>query len=716
VTTVASGTTRRTRILVALIAVFSPLVLLAFNRDWFITPDGFRDPWHYVGFFHQYWNPDFGSGAYKLARLPWILSGVLAWSLLPPLPAAYALHAVYLCATTLAAFVGVQRLFGQPGLAAVVALCLGFYTHAHGSGGWDYHNTAAGAFYFASFAALASRDAAAGRGRSLAVAGALLALTVHSNITLVNFLPVLVFVHLRIAERAGWQFSIRGLAVRVAWGLIGALVVTAALALVHWTAGRGVLFFQDLVRVVVRFVGDSGNQEAYRLEPGWYHTATHLSLPAAVFLAGMAALAWTWRAPGADARLARTLVGQFLCMAAVWTGWQAAGQTALDWNYFAYALVPSCFIAVAGLLKLAWRDQYERYALAIACGTAALLALTLSGAAEQLVQPVASRFAGVMTAVAALVFLASLAAAFLRPAAVALPAFVIVFALANRIAAPAAPSEYAFSDPCKTRPEIYEAIVDASLWLRSIDPTSSQVRTWFANGERVAIGPAGCSVMVRDIGQSATDMALMETLFEAGEAGEPGEAGEFPIDAVQALSNGEAVFAVMTASLHAGTAWDARLREVGLTRREVARHQIPLRDSALTVEAWIAEQAPPDGLVFGEPLLTIDRQSEDGAQPDASGVLAPRERVSHPPTVIPSSAGGTWARIRIETPGGISWCRVALQDEAGGTLISTLCTSGTRYVLLPASTTSIAVAFENPTNRPAPLPARIDVALAGAGN
>jgi len=98
-------------------------------------------------------------------------------------------------------------------------------------------------------------------------------------------------------------------------------------------------------------------------------------------------------------------------------------------------------------------------------GTAAALALSLSGAVETVVHPIEAVVGGVIMPAAGLVFGVAFAAAFLRPATAALPAFVIAFALANRIAAPGAPANYAVTDPCKTRPDIYEAIVDASTWL-----------------------------------------------------------------------------------------------------------------------------------------------------------------------------------------------------------------------------------------------------------
>src|SRR5262245_24246465 len=137
----------RSVIAAALLVSFAPLALLLFNTDWIFTSEGYLDPWHYVGFFREYLNPNYSPGAYKLARLPWILSGYLVNSVLPPLPAVYVLHGLFLCVTSLALFIGLYALLGRLALAAVAATALGFYTHAHGSGGWDYHNTAAGAFY-----------------------------------------------------------------------------------------------------------------------------------------------------------------------------------------------------------------------------------------------------------------------------------------------------------------------------------------------------------------------------------------------------------------------------------------------------------------------------------------------------------------------------------------------------------------------------------------
>ena len=242
----------------------------------------------------------------------------------------------------------------------------------------------------------------------------------------------------------------------------------------------------------------------------------------------------------------------------------------------------------------------------IAVGTAAALALTLSGATERLVVPIEAEFGGVIMPAAGLVFGVAFAVAFLRRAAAALPAFVIAFALANRIAAPGAPANYALTDPCKTRPAIYEAIVDASTWLGSIDPTYTRVRTWFDDSERITLGPDGCSVGAGDIGQSVTSMAFSQLIVE------PQATGDVSLDAVQAVSDGESILAVITASTRPWEMWNARLREVGLTLREVAGHRVRLRDTSFMVHAWIVEPSPPEGIVFGPSLTTIANGARDG--------------------------------------------------------------------------------------------------------
>ena len=284
--------TTRTRVLVAgLVATCAPLLLILFNQDWFLTPEGYLDPWLYVGFFRQYEDLDFLPEDYKLARLPWILVGYGVTRTLPPLPAAYVLHAIFLCGTPLALFGWAYTLFRRPAFAAFLALWLGFYTHAHGSGGWDYHTTAAGLFFFSTAWIAVLPSAIQGRPAAILLAGGAAALTAHADITLLNVLPALVYVHfLLVRVRTGPQPG-RALVGRVFWALLGGILVTLLLGAINWKVGRDFVFFRHLVDLVLRYLT---NPELHTGRPiwdlSWVLNTSHLALPAAVFIAGAAVL------------------------------------------------------------------------------------------------------------------------------------------------------------------------------------------------------------------------------------------------------------------------------------------------------------------------------------------------------------------------------------------------------------------------------------------
>src|SRR3954470_8650363 len=101
---VVSSRLSRGQIAAACLVCAAPLALLLFTTDWILTPISYIDPWHYVGFFHLYDVPGFSRGAYKLARLPWILIGWLVHQMLPSFAAAIVLHAVFLVAATTGMF------------------------------------------------------------------------------------------------------------------------------------------------------------------------------------------------------------------------------------------------------------------------------------------------------------------------------------------------------------------------------------------------------------------------------------------------------------------------------------------------------------------------------------------------------------------------------------------------------------------------------------
>lgn len=567
------------------IVALAPLVLLLFNRNWFLTRENVIDAWHYVGFFEQYTNPLHGPGAYKLARLPWILTGYAVHSLFSPLTAAYVLHGVFLCATPLTLFAALYALLRRVGLAAVVATLFAFYTHAHGSGAWDYHNTGAGLLYLLSVLMLAAPAVVAGRRLPLVVTGGIVALAVHTNITLVNFLPVLAFVHVRTVQlyTGAWP-RVRALVVaRATWLLLGGVLVSILLGVINHAVGREFFFSGSLLSLVKNFVSDPQEyQTAYwrAWSSGWLPVARYLALPAAVFVGGAAWFAI--RRPHADVphRLAAALVGQFLFMVVLWTAWQADGQTALDPAYMAYPLTLSAFLALGAFLVPWWPDTLERHWAAAVIGTATASAISLSGVLDPLLRPVEEHFTSVVALVGCAVFAAALLQYLARPGRLAAIVLIATFVLGNRLMANR-PSLYAVTDPCKIEPAVYSSIVEGASWLWTLDATSTRVRTWF--GEQEQLHPLhGCTVRVAAIGTAITAVSWVP--YVATPFPMPG-VDDVPAADVRQLAKDGAILAIVTNDAESLQRWRHRLESEGLSVHEKGSHTTHILESEFTIHA-----------------------------------------------------------------------------------------------------------------------------------
>ena len=578
----AGRASRRVVISIALIVAASPLLLLLPNRDWFFTSEEFLDPWVYVGYFYQYTDWDYRADDYKLARLPWILSGFVVTKLFTPVTAAYVLHVVFLCATPLALFAVMQLLFRRSVLAAVTAMCLGFYTHAHGSGGWDYHNTSSGAFYLAAVAPSVLPLATQGHRLVLLAVGVMAAVTVHNNIIFANLLPSLVFVHLRVAYlRGGALPPLRTLVVRAAWAIAGALLATVLLGLVNVMVGRPFLFFLDLASLLERYLTDEQYQAGRPLSiVGWILSASHLAVVAAVFVTGVVCVVAARRQTrDTNGQIAEALVVQFLPLPLLWAVWQAVGHTALDWNYMAYALIPSCFLALGGLLHRGWPMWCERHWVTVPLGSAAVLTMCL--AVEQLpgVQRLAALMQPFMLVGGALILLLPLLAYFWRPSAMSAMCLVAIFAVDNRLLGGQA--GYFATDRCKTQPAIYGAVVEAASWVMKVDPFYNRTRIWFDVNELIYPMP-GCPVRMEYMTWSLRTVA--SSPFVTRDVPMPDVEG-VPDKALIELT-GDTVFVIVTNNPAHLDAWNHRLDALGLTYSEIESHRVPVLAAGFVLHAW----------------------------------------------------------------------------------------------------------------------------------
>jgi predicted membrane channel-forming protein YqfA (hemolysin III family) len=596
-----------------LVVTLAPLVLLIANRDWFFTPEGFLDPWQYVGFFRLYPDLDYSPEDYKLARLPWILVGHAITRFMPTLPAAYVLHAIFLCALPLTFFGATYVLLRQTSLSAVVALCLGFYTHMHGPGGWDYHNTPSGPLFLATLWVLVLPSSLRGGAVALICAGVMAAMTAHANLTTVNLFPALLYIHLAAsrAESGRWP-SGRMVFSRAGWTLFGALLITLVLGVINWTVGRDFVFFSGLVRKVMRFLTGSGDIVGRPLSDlGWVLTSRYLAPLIAIFVSGIVFLVLGRRlsaghrnktgsdpftalhternVKGSDpiSRLVpRTLIVQFLASGILAILWQTLGQPVLDWgDNLVYALNLSAFLALAGLLSSAWPDSLERRCALTIAVTTVLMAICLVGSVP-LLSSIAAWMTPTVVLAGGIVFLAPLLIYLWRPSVATAWLFVIVFAIGNRLVADV-PQSYAADDPCKVQPAVYGAVVEAASRLFWIDPLYRRVAIWFSQDERISPLP-GCPVRLDWMGYSIRTMTSMNYL---GKPPMP-DVEEMPEQVIRAIQDTDTILTIVSDRQESLRKWDRRLASLGLKHRELDRSRVPMIESGFDIHAWVVTSAP----------------------------------------------------------------------------------------------------------------------------
>jgi hypothetical protein len=263
---------------VLLVAI--PIVLSIINSSWLYTPMGYLDPWYNVGYFLHYSDPNFLNTYYKIARLSWIIPGFAAYQVFSPLVANYVLHMGCLLVAIVFFFLAVSRLFDSS-IAFATAVCFAIFVPFHGSGGWDYQNAPAGAYYIAAFYFLTVAAESTRMRVPIIVAGAAYACAVHATLSFVNFAPLLaahftVLYRRQFSKLPSWGTLWRaGL-----WFILGALAVTALLGIINVAVGRDFLFFKILLQFAINF-----DQAPYWLpwSSGWFLKVPSLSYMASIF-------------------------------------------------------------------------------------------------------------------------------------------------------------------------------------------------------------------------------------------------------------------------------------------------------------------------------------------------------------------------------------------------------------------------------------------------
>lgn len=345
--------------IIDLLAIFAVLAaMVAANVEWLFTRQGGIDTWIYFGFFRHFDVSDFLGWEKKIARLPWILTGFAVNKLASPEVAAFILH-FGLLALGAAAFywLALKRFGREP--AILTTLTYITWVPLHGSGGWDYHNTLTPLLYFSSYLALVGAAGAPQRPfAKFFKFGALLALTIHTNILVALVVPALAFqgTHRVLAwfpaERKSLRPWLYGALVGMACGGVS---VTCALGLVSVAFGRSFLFFAPLISRSAFLLANPGQERGWWLpwSDQWWTDSFYMAMASAVLVMILVRLAirfpsWSLRAlVASDSACA---MAEYVTSVSVFAFGQSLGHPLLQPFYMAMPLAMPMFLALAALI------------------------------------------------------------------------------------------------------------------------------------------------------------------------------------------------------------------------------------------------------------------------------------------------------------------------------------------------------------------------------
>jgi hypothetical protein len=474
----------------SIIIISVPFALVLLNQSWTYAKYFNIDEWVYVGYGYRYLNPTFYAESYKISRLPWVLTEALVRNSFPPLISSWILTFGVLALSNIVLYFALRLTFGR--LPALLAgIFIAGFTFMHANGGADYHNTLAGAFYCLSMFFCAHYARQQFSSRHLAVLGAAVALTVHTNVVFLNLAPILIAQYL-LAYRIN-QTKFPPLIPVIFSMMSGALGITILLGLINLGVGRQFLFFVQQFRVVGYFLADSSRQQLW-WQPWW--SDWFLDYPyMGVFLAGTLlsgatlAIAAPRRSLSLRYAYASLFSATYLCAVLIWVFWQSMGQTAFQPAYFAFPLGFPLAGALAATVAIVVPREVRPVALTIFASCFAVMTIVAvreAGLVDRIVGgfswPPAVRAAIAFSVAFALLILVRWTLWFALIAGLAL-------CIANALAV-FDKSAYAAST-CTLDRDAYELILDASNALRKTRVPRTRIFLFSDDGEKLKLG-AGC--------------------------------------------------------------------------------------------------------------------------------------------------------------------------------------------------------------------------------
>ena len=465
-------------------------VLVSRNDSWIYTRPGWLDPWTYVGFGYEYSNPLFLPGHYKMSRLPWVLAEFWVRQLFDVVAAQYVLQLGALFFEGMFFFLAIKRLLGS--MSAVVgAAFLITITFAHGpahsSGGADYHTALSGPLFACSFYLL-TKAAESERAVTAFLFGAVIGMTVHTNLLYLNFGVVLIVHCIAIwieRRRIGWVLPLLRLG---AIATAGALSITLVFCIVNRLEGREFLFFLPQIAFTKFYLLDRTQTVLWwkSWATGWYWDSGYLALICAGFMAGSTLLLIASHS-SIDRKVRihiQSLSVQYLMLLLIWVAWQTFGRHALQPGYYAYPLwIPLASIA-ASVVAL-HGDRFDTSEIFLVCATlvvAFALPYSFYGGVSRMAAILPSVPFEKVIAIFLSVFFAGIILARLRPGV-----YVLIFLLGIGNALSAEYPELYTRERCTSSRDAQVVITSIHKYLASLDPTFTRVLLWAARDEEESL-------------------------------------------------------------------------------------------------------------------------------------------------------------------------------------------------------------------------------------
>lgn len=447
-------------------------------NTWIYSAPEWLDPWYYVGFGLSYTDPTFEVNNYKISRLPWILAQFAVRNTFDTRLSAAILSALPYFLFSLAIFMLVRRR-SSTAVAFMISFApylLNYFISAV-SGGADYHG-----LFSVSLFMLGISLSNAKRTRAQATGAVLVALSLHSNILLVNLLPLLI-----VTDRVSvmdWRALRSKILFRKSKFFVLAFVsVTSLLMGINWLVGRSPYFFMPQFRLASSFVRDPTNQAP------WYRPwdLTWVQSNPVLIATVLALIAFLFaRVIPRDSKNFGDVLGQdtvnwaiALAYAGVlWTIWQTLGQTAWQPNYFSTPILAPLLFFVAGLLvDVVRRTRISERPAIVVFGTILLVVgheIDFPHTSAKILLPTLLFFTG-------LCFTVTFNGALIRRLALTTACFAVMLLPnshdSDRFALPL--RNFAETTPCSSREEIAQFIVSTHRHLTGLPGTAAQTAIWF---------------------------------------------------------------------------------------------------------------------------------------------------------------------------------------------------------------------------------------------